>query len=134
MYVKLIGHKVGTVYAVCNAQGRCDFEEFMRRLEKEGHDKKVAAIVAVLQEYLSDPRKRLSTNVRRDIRSVEGAWEFRRQDIRLLCFDGPPRSIIVAHAYEKRGNDIPRKELSKLKHRFRDYKNDGISIWKDTQK
>jgi len=134
VYARIVGQKVGTIYAVCNAQGRCEFMEFVQRLETEGQNKKIAAIMAVLQDYLQDPRKRFTTNVRRDIRSVEGAWEFRRKDIRLLCFNGPPSSIIISHAYEKRSNDPPKKELSKLKLRFSEYKINGMSVWKDGKK
>jgi len=129
MFVKRVVGEVATVYAVCTERGRCDLEAFLSKAHRGGHTKQVDGIMAVLKRYAREPQQHLSTQVRRKIMSAKGLWELRRNDVRLLCFDGPDRSIIVSHAFWKKGQDTPTREIEKATRNREAYLRDGLKVW-----
>lgn len=130
MDVKLVLQDVRTVYAVCSERGACEVETLLETLSNEGRGKNVDGVMALLAMYAETPQHRFSTQVRRTVESVDGGWEFRRNAIRLLCFDGPDGSMIISHGYIKKSGGIPRKQIGKLKQNIKKYRREGIAIWK----
>jgi len=104
--VAVHGRKRTIQYAMC-ANGSMPAKEFVESLSQGEQTK-----LAVLFKRMADTGE---IRNREQYKKVEGdIWEFKRHQVRVMCFQVRKR-VILTHGFRKKANRTPRSEIERAK-------------------
>ena len=103
----------------CFESGKCPVEEFLDSLTEKQFEK-VAFVFDLIEELDIIPREYL-----KKLEGTQDLWEVRVQSgrdiFRFLGFLDEGTFVILAHAFAKKTQKIPKREIDLIERRKRDY-------------
>lgn len=113
----------------------CPLIDFLANLGKQ-YEGSVSGLFDFFERFSNSGRDTFNDDLCHYVDKDEKIWEFVKGDIRVLWFYGDSRLIICTHAFLKKGQKVPKKEVKRAIVMKADYekaaKNGQIEIIEDS--
>lgn len=112
MWIRPVAIDHWKVYAIASSEDDCELLKFLESLS--GDQAKSGQRLVQLLELVSQrgPRE-LPDAISHQIDPTERIWQFTKGDLRLLWFYDDGRLVICSHAFVKKGQKTPIKQLER---------------------